>query len=118
MFSLYKLHYLLHISPTYCTEVIYIMNTKLISDSLQLLGISKCYKGYRQLFLAVELALNDESRLLSVTENIYAPVSDMCRRLLQYRKKYQNRSSACLESQCGKTNRNGRIYAFFIAVGF
>ncbi len=54
------------------------MNTQIISDSLQLLGISKCYKGYRQLFLAVELALNDESRLLSVTENIYAPVSDMC----------------------------------------
>ena len=74
----YKFHYFLHLSPTYYAEVIYMMNTQIISDSLQSLGISKCYKGYRQLFLSVELALDDESRLISITENIYNPVSVMC----------------------------------------
>mgnify|MGYP001078313522 FL=1 len=54
------------------------MNTQIISNSLQSLGISKCYKGYRQLLLSVELALDDESRLISITENIYNPVSVIC----------------------------------------
>lgn len=68
----------MQLSSTYYAEVIYMMNTQIISDSLQLLGISKCYKGYRQLFLSVELALDDEARLLRIKENIYNPVSVTC----------------------------------------
>ena len=30
-------------------------NTKLLNETLQSLGISKCYKGYRQLYMSVEL---------------------------------------------------------------
>lgn len=53
-------------------------NTKLINETLQSLGISKCYKGYRQLLLSVELALDDETRLLYITEDIYHQVADIC----------------------------------------
>ena len=53
-------------------------NTQLLNETLQSLGISKCYKGYRQLLLSVELALDDENRLICITENIYHQVADMC----------------------------------------
>ena len=53
-------------------------NTQLINETLQSLGISKCYKGYKQLQLSVELALDDESRLLGITENIYNQVAELC----------------------------------------
>ncbi|MDE5671493.1 MAG: sporulation initiation factor Spo0A C-terminal domain-containing protein [Eubacterium sp.] len=53
-------------------------NTKLLNETLQSLGISKCYKGYRQLHLSVELALDDESRLECITDCIYNQVADMC----------------------------------------
>lgn len=53
-------------------------NIQLINKTLQSLGISKCYKGYKQLQLSVELALDDESRLLCITDNIYNQVADMC----------------------------------------
>ena len=53
-------------------------NTQLINETLQSLGISKCYKGYKQLLLSVELALNDEDRLMCITESIYHQVADMC----------------------------------------
>ncbi len=52
--------------------------TKLLNETLQSLGISKRYKGYRQLQLSVELALDDESRLQCITENIYNQVAEMC----------------------------------------
>lgn len=51
---------------------------QLLDHTIQSLGISKRYKGYRQLIMSVELALDDESRLLCITENIYHPVADMC----------------------------------------
>lgn len=53
-------------------------NTQLLVETLQSLGISKCYKGYKQLQLSVELALDDETRLLCVTDNIYNQVANMC----------------------------------------
>lgn len=53
-------------------------NTQLLNETLQSLGISKCYKGYRQLLLSVELALDDENRLICITENIYHQVADLC----------------------------------------
>jgi len=45
-------------------------NTKLLNETLQSLGISKCYKGYRQLYMSVELALDDDSRLECITDCI------------------------------------------------
>ena len=53
-------------------------NIQLINKTLQSLGISKCYKGYKQLLLSVELALDDEDRLMCITENIYHQVADIC----------------------------------------
>lgn len=59
-------------------EGFYMNTTKLLNETLQSLGISKCYKGYRQLHLSVELALDDESRLECITDCIYNQVADMC----------------------------------------
>ena len=53
-------------------------NTQLLSDTLQSLGISKCYKGYEQLLLSVKLALDDNSRLLYITKDIYHQVANIC----------------------------------------
>ena len=53
-------------------------NTQLLNKTIQSLGIDKRYKGRKQLSLCVELALDDESRLLYMTENIYIPVANEC----------------------------------------
>ena len=53
------------------------MNT-IIEEKLISLGITKNYKGYRQLLLSVELALEDDFRLESVFKEIYLPVSVKC----------------------------------------
>ena len=53
-------------------------NTQLLNKTIQSLGILKRYKGYKQLMMSVELALDDEERLMYITENIYNPVADMC----------------------------------------
>lgn len=53
--------------------------TQLINETFQYLGITKCYKGYRQLMISVELALDDELRLLSVTEEIYEQTAKICK---------------------------------------
>lgn len=50
------------------------LNT-VIDDKLQTLGITKNYKGYYQLKLAVQLALEDDFRLQSVSKEIYEPVA-------------------------------------------
>ncbi len=64
--------------PLTYQEELYMNTTKLLNETLQSLGISKRYKGYRQLQLSVELALDDESRLQCITENIYNQVAEMC----------------------------------------
>lgn len=51
---------------------------KRIEEELQMLGITKNYKGYSQLKFAVELALEDEFRLQSVSKEIYRPVAEKC----------------------------------------
>ena len=53
-------------------------NMQLLNKTIQSLGIIKRYKGYKQLMMSVELALDDEERLMYITENIYNPVADMC----------------------------------------
>lgn len=47
-----------------------------IRDTLRSLHISKNYKGYTQAIFALELALQDENRLLSVTKEIYMVVGE------------------------------------------
>ena len=53
-------------------------NTQLLDDSIQSLGITKRYKGCKQLYLCVEHALADETRLLYITKSIYIPVAEEC----------------------------------------
>lgn len=49
---------------------------KQIDERLQMLGITKKYKGYHFIKAAVELALEDEFRLQSVIKKIYIPVAE------------------------------------------
>ena len=42
-----------------------------IEDILQMLGITKSYKGYRRILLILQLALKNESRLEAVTRELY-----------------------------------------------
>ena len=44
-------------------------NNTIIDNRMQNLGITRKYKGYYQLKLAIELALEDEDRLCSVVNN-------------------------------------------------
>lgn len=53
-------------------------NMQLLNETIQSLGILKRYKGYKQLMMSVELALDDEERLMYITENIYNVVADKC----------------------------------------
>ena len=53
-------------------------NTQLLEQTIQSLGINKCYKGYRQLIISIELALDNETRLLNITKEIYYPAADLC----------------------------------------
>ena len=52
-----------------------------IEQILQKLHIRKRYCGYRLLFRAVALALEDEARLLNVKNQIYQPIAPMAVRL-------------------------------------
>ena len=49
-----------------------------IENELQLLGITRRYLGYRQTALAVELAIEDESRLHNITGRIYSVIGERC----------------------------------------
>ncbi|MDE5604478.1 MAG: sporulation initiation factor Spo0A C-terminal domain-containing protein [Eubacterium sp.] len=51
------------------------LNT-IIDDRLQELGVTKNYKGYYQLKLAIQLALEDDFRLQAVSKEIYKPVAE------------------------------------------
>ncbi len=42
-------------------------NMQLLNKTIQSLGILKRYKGYKQLMMSVELALDDEERLMYIT---------------------------------------------------
>ena len=44
---------------------------QIIDDTLQALGITRNYKGYPHIAFAIELAVEDEERLRSVTKEIY-----------------------------------------------
>ncbi|MCI9120620.1 MAG: hypothetical protein HFG00_03715 [Oscillibacter sp.] len=49
-----------------------------IENELQLLGITKRYRGYRQAVLAIELAMENEENLQNVTGRIYKTVAVHC----------------------------------------
>ncbi len=49
-----------------------------IQDELHALGITKRYHGYTQIICAIELALENENRLMDVTKQIYWVVADAC----------------------------------------
>ncbi|MDE6413095.1 MAG: sporulation initiation factor Spo0A C-terminal domain-containing protein [Eubacterium sp.] len=48
----------------------------IIDDRLQELGVSKNYKGYYQLKLVIQLALDNDFRLQAVSKEIYKPVAE------------------------------------------
>ncbi len=52
--------------------------TDIIRDEFHCLGITKRYHGYRQALLAIELAVEDDMRLLCVVEQIYGAVAAEC----------------------------------------
>ncbi len=52
--------------------------TERIERELQLLGITKRYRGYRQTAIAVELVLENEECLYNVTELIYGVIARRC----------------------------------------
>ena len=52
--------------------------TAYIKRDLQVLGIPPCYHGYKQSRLAIELAVEDEDRLLDITKQIYWTVAETC----------------------------------------
>ncbi len=88
------------------------INTQLIGESLQSLGISKRYKGYRQLFLSVELALDDETRLWYVTENIYGPVAEVCN--CNYRNVERNIRTVARHAWKGNPNKLTEIAGYTV----
>lgn len=45
--------------------------TEFIQDTLRSLGITRCYRGFKQTSYAIYLAVSDDSRLESVTKCIY-----------------------------------------------
>lgn len=49
----------------------------MIEQVLNSLGITCNYVGYRQTILAIQLALEDETRLCAVTRKIYWVIADM-----------------------------------------
>ena len=49
-----------------------------IEETLTKLGIKRTYHGYYLILNAVLLILEDETRLLKVTDEIYKPVSKIC----------------------------------------
>lgn len=42
-----------------------------VQDTLRLFGITRCYKGLKHTAYAIELAVQEESRLEAVTKEIY-----------------------------------------------
>ena len=48
---------------------------QIIHDTMRNLGITRNYRGYYQLFVCVELALEDENRMMNITNEIYRPAA-------------------------------------------
>ena len=53
-------------------------HTKIIQDTLRELGIGKNYISQKRTVAAIQLALEDEDRLLRVKKGIYIPAAEIC----------------------------------------
>lgn len=53
-------------------------HTEIIRDTLRELGVGGNYIAQQRTVVAIELALEDEDRLLHVTKDIYLPVAQLC----------------------------------------
>lgn len=53
-------------------------HTKIIQDTLRELGIGKNYISQKRTVAAIQLALEDEDRLLRVKKGIYIPAAEQC----------------------------------------
>ena len=51
---------------------------KIIQDTLRELGIGKNYISQKRTVVVIQLALEDEDRLLRVKKGIYIPAAEMC----------------------------------------
>ena len=47
-----------------------------IQDTLRSFGITRCYKGYNHMVYAVQLVMEDESRLEAITKEIYEETAE------------------------------------------
>ncbi len=52
------------------------MKNTIIDNRMQVLGVTKNYKGYNQLKLAVDFALEDEDRLCNASKRLYNLVAE------------------------------------------
>ncbi len=50
---------------------------EIIHQTMRNLGITKNYRGYNQLFICVELVLEDEDRMLNAQENVFKPTAEI-----------------------------------------
>ena len=50
---------------------------EIVQKSMHQLGITRNYRGYKQLFIAVLLTIEDEDRLLHITREIYKPTAEI-----------------------------------------
>ena len=53
-------------------------HTQIIQDTLRELGIGKNYISQKRTVVAIQLALEDEDRLLRVKKGIYIPAAEIC----------------------------------------
>ena len=53
-------------------------HTQIIEDTLRQLGVGGNYIAQQRAVTAIQLAIEDEDRLLYVTKNIYLPVAQIC----------------------------------------
>lgn len=49
-----------------------------IGNVLRPMGITRNYRGYQQVIVAIRLVIEDESRLQSITKEVYSRVAEEC----------------------------------------
>ncbi len=53
-------------------------HAQIIQDTLRKLGVGKNYISQKRTVVAIQLALEDEDRLLRVKKGIYIPAAEQC----------------------------------------
>ncbi len=46
-----------------------------VTKTLHNLGVTRNYTGYQQFYIAIELVLEDENRLLTIGKDLYTPIA-------------------------------------------